>query len=183
MSRWFWFLFIYSLCGCGLEKVFALAVHTPQRKRKCFLLLPLCPVYGLAMCLLLALAPIGGNFWVLSVLGGIICTVVEYAVHWFYDTIFGVQFWDYSGLPGHIAGRICPQFAVAWGLLSAWAVQYVHPAVEALAAAVSPSVTFLLWEIMVVDSVCTGALLLRYHDTAVLSLGVVWAAASHTNTS
>ena len=44
---WFWLFLLYSFAGYGLEKLFAAATASPQQVRKCFLLLPLCPVYGL----------------------------------------------------------------------------------------------------------------------------------------
>ena len=46
---WFWLVIFYSFGGYLLEKGYAAAVRSPHRVRKCFLLLPLCPVYGLAM--------------------------------------------------------------------------------------------------------------------------------------
>ena len=49
MSRWFLYFLTYSFLGYCLEKLFARAVRSPERVRKCLLLLPLCPVYGLAM--------------------------------------------------------------------------------------------------------------------------------------
>ena len=44
---WFWLVIFYSFGGYLLEKGYAAAVRSPHRVRKCFLLLPLCPVYGL----------------------------------------------------------------------------------------------------------------------------------------
>jgi len=182
MARWFWYFFIYSLGGCGLEKLFALAIRSQRQQRKCFLLLPLCPVYGVAMVAVLAAAPDGAGFWVLAALGGMICTAVEFAVHWFYEKVFGVWFWDYSELPGHINGRICPQFAAAWGVLSAWAVGRLQPLVELAVAGIPPAVTFAAWEVFAVDCVCSAALLWRRHDIGLLSLPAVWAS-SHESTS
>lgn len=182
MSRWFWYFIFYSLCGCGLEKLFAYVIHSVRQKRKCFLLLPLCPVYGLAMCLLLAAVPWDANFWVLAAAGGAACTAVEYAVHLFYDKVFGVRFWDYSELPGHISGRVCPQFAAVWGLLSGWTVRYVQPVADALAAAVPAGATFVLWVLFAADCVCSAALLWRHHDIGLLSLEAVWAS-SQSRTS
>ena len=49
MSQWFLYFVFYSLGGYGLEKAFARATRAPKQVRKCFLLLPLCPVYGLAL--------------------------------------------------------------------------------------------------------------------------------------
>ena len=55
MARWLWIFWIYSFLGYGLEKLFAAVTHAPNQGRKCFLLLPLCPVYGLGMLAVLAL--------------------------------------------------------------------------------------------------------------------------------
>ena len=69
MSQWFLYFLFYSLAGCGLEKLYARAIRSPRRQRKCFLLLPLCPVYGLAMTAVLALVPADAGLVTLSVLG------------------------------------------------------------------------------------------------------------------
>ena len=53
--RWLWYFIIYSFCGFLLEVAFARAIRHPKRDRKCLLLLPLCPVYGLGMLAVLAL--------------------------------------------------------------------------------------------------------------------------------
>ena len=90
MSQWFLYFLFYSLAGCGLEKLYARAIRSPRRQRKCFLLLPLCPVYGLAMTAVLALVPAEAGLVTLSVLGGLICTGVEYLVHLFYDRVLHV---------------------------------------------------------------------------------------------
>ena len=58
MARWLWIFWIYSFLGYGLEKLFAAVTHAPNQGRKCFLLLPLCPVYGLGMLAVLALPPV-----------------------------------------------------------------------------------------------------------------------------
>ena len=67
---WFWTFIFYSLAGYGLEKLYAFAVRARHRVRKCFLLLPLCPVYGLAMVAVLRLAGDTESFWQLALYGG-----------------------------------------------------------------------------------------------------------------
>jgi len=186
MSRWFVYFLFYSFCGYGLEKLFAKATHSENQVRKCFLLLPLCPVYGLAMAALLALAPAEAGFWHLAVLGGLVCTGVEYLVHLFYDRVFGVWFWDYRDLRWHIRGRVCPHFALAWGVLSATAVRWVQPVADDLARTVSPEALFLLWLVLAADGVFTGALLLRRKDPKLLTIGGALAqtrASSQSSTS
>lgn len=186
MSRWFDLFLFYSLGGYGLEKLHARLSHSPRQVRKCFLLLPLCPVYGLAMTALIALTPEGLGFFPLMILGGVVCTGVEFLVHLFYDKALGVQFWDYSPMRGHIQGRICPQFAVIWGVLSAAVLRWVHPFAESVAEALPPWVVFLLWVVLASDCVLSAALLRRYGDTELLTLGAVLAqirSASQSSTS
>ena len=52
---WFWLFVFYSFGGYLLEKAFAAATASPQQVRKCFLLLPLCPVYGFGVLAVLSL--------------------------------------------------------------------------------------------------------------------------------
>ncbi|MFR6394381.1 MAG: putative ABC transporter permease [Oscillospiraceae bacterium] len=105
-------LIFYSLAGYGLEKLYAFAVRARHQVRKCFLLLPLCPVYGLAMVAVLRLAGDTESFWQLALYGGILCTAVEYAVHFLYEKCLGVLFWDYSGTHLDLHRRIC--FPLPW---------------------------------------------------------------------
>lgn len=101
--------------------------------RKCLLLLPLCPVYGLGACAVLLLPP-----WVLErplllvVAGGAAATGVEYGMALFYERVLRVSFWNYDGLTGSIHGRVCLPFALAWSLLILPLVYLVHPAVARL---------------------------------------------------
>ena len=95
-------------------------------------------------------------------------------------------FWEYRDLPWHIRGRVCPQFALAWGVLSAAAVRWVQPVVEVLAVRAAPEALYLLWLVLAVDGVFTGALLLRRRDPELLSIGALLSqsrASSQSSTS
>lgn len=150
-----WYFWIYSFLGYLLEKAFAKITAAEQQGRKCFLLLPLCPVYGLGMLAILALPePWMRGVWGILI-GGLTATAVEYVVHWVYDTFLGVQFWDYSRVFGNLRGRVCLPFTLAWGVLTAMAVWWVQPGVERLAARVLPEVTYLCLLVFTVDAVCS----------------------------
>ena len=124
---WFWYFLLYSFFGYLLEKLFAALVRSPRRVRKCRLTLPLCPVYGLAMVAVLRLpADMTDTFWKLWLYGALTVTAVEFAVHFFYDKVLGVTFWDYSATKMDVDGRICMPFSVAWGFLVVLAVRWVH---------------------------------------------------------
>ncbi len=132
--RWLWYFIIYSFCGFLLEVAFARAIRHPKRDRKCLLLLPLCPVYGLGACLILWAASWGrGPLWV-ALAGGAAATAAELLMGAFYRYALGVEFWDYTGMPGSLGGLVCPVFSVCWTVLALALVYLVHPAVAALAA-------------------------------------------------
>ena len=57
MSLWLWTFWTYSFLGYLLERGYAIATHADRQARKCFLLLPMCPVYGLGALAVLALPP------------------------------------------------------------------------------------------------------------------------------
>ena len=57
MAEFLWIFWSFSLLGWVLERLFAAVTRSPRRRRRCLLLLPLCPVYGLGMAAVLALPP------------------------------------------------------------------------------------------------------------------------------
>ena len=167
---YFWYFLFYGFLGYLLEKLFAYVVRSPHRVRKGFLLSPVCPVYGLAMCAVLALgAEDIGPFWELALLGGAAATAVEYAVHWAYEAVLGVRFWDYSATKMDVNGRICLPFSIAWGLLSAAAVRFLQPAAAALAARVPPAVTDAVLFCLGIDALWSVGVLLRWGDIELLA--------------
>ena len=183
MIHWFWYVILYSFFGYCLEKIFAYATHSSRQIRKCFLILPLCPVYGLGMVLVLALYHPAQSFPIQILMGGILCTGVEFMVHFFYDMVFQTQFWNYSDLRFHIHGRICPQFTIIWGVLSTLAVRFIHPVIAAVTAEIPPSATFTVWMLLALDCPLTCALLHNFHDTELLSLPALFAQQRPSNQS
>ncbi len=153
-----WYFWLYSFLGFLLERAFAAATHAPHQARRCFLLLPLCPVYGLGMLAVLAL-PRGLPFWALALLGGLAATAVEYAVHWAYEVFLGVRFWDYSQVPGNLHGRVCLPFTLAWAPLTAIAARWVQPWAEVLAKNIPPQVTWLFLLGFTADALLTARFL------------------------
>ena len=117
MAVWLWCFVWYSFLGYLLEKAFAAFTDSPRQTRKGFWLLPLCPVYGLAMLLILWQVPNPDELplgWLIPVCA-VLATMTEYGVDWWYDTFFGVRFWDYSGQAFQLNGRVCLCFSLIWG--------------------------------------------------------------------
>ena len=175
MAPWFLYFLFYSFAGYLLEKLYARLIHSPNQVRKCFLLLPLCPVYGLAMAAVLAAVPAETGLLLRVLLNGLICTAVEYLVHLIYEKALGVRFWDYSGLRGHIRGRVCPQFSLIWGILSTLAIQWIQPFAARLAARTPPAAAYALWLLLAADGVLTVFLLRNSRDPEYLALSTAFA--------
>ena len=134
---------IYSFLGFALEVVFARITRSDKQDRKCMILLPLCPVYGLGGLAITHLpVSVQSNPLLLFLLGGLVATAVEYAVDWFYETFLGVRFWDYSDRLWNLNGRVSLLFSGFWGLLALNLVYWVHPWVERLISVIPAGWTF-----------------------------------------
>ena len=168
MALWLWNFWIFSFFGWCLERMFAAATRSPRQRRRCLLLSPLCPVYGLGMAAVLALPPalLTGPGLYLS--GGLAATAAEYLYHWWGEVFLGVRFWDYTGLPGNLRGRVCLPFSLAWGLLMFPAVDWAAPAAAALAGRIPPVCTWLCLLFFTADAVCTLRFLSVTHSLEAL---------------
>ena len=131
MAVWLWNFWIFSFWGWCLERLLAAVTPSPRQRRRCLLVSPLCPVYGLGMAAVLALpAPLLSG-WRLYCFGSLAATAVEYLYHWWGDCFLRVRFWDYTSVPGNLRGRVCLPFSLAWGLLMFPAVKLAAPAAAA----------------------------------------------------
>ena len=148
-----WYFWIYSFLGWLVELAFAAVSRSEEKRRRCLLLLPLCPVYGSGMLAVLALPPIGGVK--LAVFGGLAVTAVEYVYHWAGERLLGVRFWDYAQVPGNFRGRVCLPFTLAWGILVWGAVRFVQPGASALAETAPAWLTYFLLLVFTADAVCS----------------------------
>ena len=171
MSLGLWLFWTYSFLGYLLEKGYAAATSSSRQARKCFLLLPLCPVYGLGALAVLALPPgLTGGFWSLALWGGLTATAVEYGVHWLYDRLLRVRFWDYSQVRWNLRGRVCLPFSLAWGLLTAAFLPPLQAVLVPVLSAMPVWLTYVLLLLTTADGVISAALLRQTGDPECLRL-------------
>lgn len=157
MAELFWQFFLYSFLGFALEVAFARLTHSPKQDRKCMILLPLCPVYGLGALAILRLpAAVHNRPLALFLLGALAATAVEYAVDWFYETVLGVRFWDYSSLPWNIKGRVSLLFSAFWGLLALSLVTWVDPWMACLISVIPPGWFFPVFLLFLTDGLLSA---------------------------
>lgn len=168
MNTMIWYLLVYSFLGYLLEVAYARAVHGSGRGRKCLLLLPLCPVYGVGGVAITALcSPQSHPLWVMGV-GFVVATVVELLFGLYYKYGLGVAFWDYSQIRWNVGGLVCLPFSLAWSGLALAVVYTLHPFVKSCVSALPTAFTIPLWIVAAADCLISSIALKREKNTAVL---------------
>ena len=113
------YFIIYSILGYIVETLFGLVTKGVLESRKSFLYGPFCAIYGLgAVVVILGLQKFKKNNYTLFFGGILIGSIVEYAISAIGELIFHIKWWDYSGMPFNINGRICLAFSFFWGVLA-----------------------------------------------------------------
>ncbi len=170
MSAYIWYFTAYSFFGYLFEKAFAFATQAKRRVRKCFAMLPLCPVYGFSMCLIAATDSVTHALPAARILwGGFLATAVEYAMHVYYEHALGVRFWDYSPRFANINGRVCLVFSLVWGVLSAISMEFIHPSLSFYFAHAPLFPTLILAAVLIFDARISAQILRATHDTEALA--------------
>ena len=114
-----WLFFLYCFLGVLIEGVFGLVTDRTVELRLGLLYLPLRPIYGLGGVGSTVLShPFLNSPVIVFLIGVLVCSVVEFVASWFTERAFGTVSWDYRDKVGHLQGRICLQYSVAWGVLS-----------------------------------------------------------------
>lgn len=169
MAEEFLYFIIYSFLGFLLEVVFARVTRSRKQDRKCMVLLPLCPVYGIGALLIVHLPGIVRNNPILLFFcGALAATAAEYGMDWFYETAWKVRFWDYSSMPWNLNGRVCLLFSLAWGLLALPLTAWVHPLVTRWVPALPSGLALSIGLCFLLDTLFTTWLLRTTKDTASL---------------
>lgn len=154
--------FLYSFLGFLLEVLYAQLLGRRRHGRKCLLVLPLCPVYGIGTVAILHMpALLQSHPVAVFIAGGLLATLAEYAVGACYLWGLGVRFWDYSQAPGNLSGLICPLYTLFWGLLSVELVYGLHPALVPWLEQVPTEAVLLLFPLFAADSLVSLWLLQR----------------------
>ncbi len=127
------FFIVYSILGYVIETIFGMLTKGVVESRQSMLYGPFCLIYGLgAICLICIPKGAKKNNWTLFIAGFIIGSVVEYVVSWAGECIFNVKWWDYSGAPFNINGRVCLLFSIFWGILTICLNKVIKPTVDSV---------------------------------------------------
>lgn len=125
------YFIIYSVAGYIIETLYGMITKGVWESRQSFLYGPFCGIYGLgAVIMIICLHKFPRKFNVLFLGGFIVGSIVEYVVSFLGEMLLGVKWWDYSGMPLNINGRICVYFSIFWGFLGIYLIASLNPKVD-----------------------------------------------------
>ncbi len=120
--------------------------------------LPLCPIYGFGILLLILLFRKVKNPFALFVCCALVTTVVEYCSALLIESILHESLWTYKNWPLNFQNRISGVSSAIFGLLAVLFIKLIKPPVDKLfesryrtAAAVSVNILFaaaVVWELV-----------------------------------
>lgn len=122
------FLFLlYSFIGWSQEVILGLFQHKRFINRG-FLIGPICPIYGFgAVFMTLTLTQYKEHPIVVFVMAVVVCSILEYLTSYIMEKVFNNRWWDYSDMKFNINGRICLEFASAFGFGALLMMYLINP--------------------------------------------------------
>lgn len=124
-----WFI-IYSYIGWVYETTYC-SLNAGRFINRGFLYGPLCPIYGVAIILMILLfSRRCKSLMTLFLSCAVISTVLEYIVSMGMEYIYDNRWWDYSNRFMNINGRVCLEATVLFGVCGVLIVRFLHPAIE-----------------------------------------------------
>lgn len=128
----FCFLFllfiIYSFIGFVVEIIDCSIITKRLVLNRGFFLGPYLPIYGVC-CLVMSkfLTRYDHDIVALYTMSMFICTIIEFITSYILEKIFKVRWWDYSDKKFNIAGRVCMENALLFGLGGVFLVKIIDP--------------------------------------------------------
>lgn len=141
-EEWLGLFLLFSAGGWAWEVVFT-GLAAGQWVNRGMLHGPWLPVYGLGGVLLAAALERTAHPWTAPLLGAALGGLTEYAGSLLLERRFGLRWWDYSGWPGNLQGRVCLG-SLSLFALAGWALYRLAPALRRRLRRMDPRVRRLL---------------------------------------
>ena len=122
-----WLFFLLSIFGWIWEGFLYLFKDDVYVNRG-FLSGPWLPIYGIGGIMLELLFHKWRDRPIMTFVSSmVLCTVLEYLAGWYLELTWGVKWWDYSGMPLNLHGRICLMSSLLFGLGGMLLVWVISP--------------------------------------------------------
>ena len=121
--------FSYSIAGWCIE-VIRIFFNPKYEKfiNRGFLIGPYLPIYGSGVLgITLFLNKYSNDLPALFLLSTILCGLIEYSTSFTMEKLFNARWWDYSNRKFNIAGRVCLENLIPFGLAGTIIVHWINP--------------------------------------------------------
>ena len=133
--QWLSFFYIYCFAGWIFESAYV-SIRQKRLVNRGFLRLPLLPLYGTGAVMMLWVSlPFRDSLLLVYLSGVIAATILEYVTGWTMERLFKMKYWDYSSQKFNLNGYICLSSSIAWGFLTIFLTEILHPPVSELVLA------------------------------------------------
>lgn len=126
MCKYFLCFAFFSFIGWAWECLYY-TVQQHKRVNSGFLTTCFCPIYGIGGLLGLAFLGRMQNTAAIFVAGMVMTGALEYFIGWLLEKLFNQRWWDYTGWPLNINGRICIISVLAFGFGIVALVKFIGP--------------------------------------------------------
>lgn len=127
MYFYIWFFFIYAFLGWCTEVIYAI-FDDKKLVNRGFLNGPVCPIYGIGVCIIIACLTRLKSYIILSFIAAVVLiSALELITGWLLEKMFHQKWWDYSDKPLNINGYICLKFSLMWGFVCLLIINIIHP--------------------------------------------------------
>ncbi|MCM1524399.1 MAG: putative ABC transporter permease [Ruminococcus sp.] len=119
----------WSFVGWCIEVV-DMTFETGEYQNRGFLNMPLCPIYGVGVLMIVIFfRPISDTYVLLFIASTIVCTSFEFFMGWGMEKLFHARWWDYSHMRFNYKGYICLRNSLFFGFGCVIMMKYIQPAV------------------------------------------------------
>jgi len=153
MYKYLLYFLIFSFLGWCAEVIYC-AVKSGTLVNRGLARGPICPIYGVGMCMSVLLLGSVKSFILLALLSMAVATLVELTIGYVSHRILGHRLWDYTDERGNIHGYVCPRFSLIWGVISASVIKLLplaEPLIDRLSGPIFYAISFVLLIVTVVD--------------------------------
>lgn len=121
-------MMVYSFLGWLYEStLYSLCEQGKLMNRGCFIG-PYCPIYAVVVMVSVYSLHSIRNPILLLLIGGAVCSVIEFITATILDKTVHKRYWDYSAYPMNIQGKVSLPSSLFFGMTVLFAVRVLHPA-------------------------------------------------------
>lgn len=120
----------WSFVGWCIEVV-DMTFETGEYQNRGFLNMPICPIYGVGVLMIIIFfRGLRDNIPLLVLSTTVLCTAFEFFMGWGMEKLFHAKWWDYSHMKFNFMGYICLRNSLFFGIGSVVVMIYVQPTLE-----------------------------------------------------